>query len=56
MFRDIKVFEILEGTNQIQRMVIARELLAHSERGLRPYRTQTNVLLALLEAHPPLRP
>jgi butyryl-CoA dehydrogenase len=27
MFRDIKVFEIFEGTNQIQRMVIARELL-----------------------------
>ena len=27
-FRDIKIFEIFEGTSEVQRMVIARDLLA----------------------------
>jgi len=32
MFRDAKLTQIFEGTNQIQRMVVARELLAEGER------------------------
>jgi alkylation response protein AidB-like acyl-CoA dehydrogenase len=31
LFRDAKVTEIYEGTSEIQRVVIARELYAHDE-------------------------
>jgi alkylation response protein AidB-like acyl-CoA dehydrogenase len=30
LFRDAKVTELYEGTSEIQRIVIARELYAHS--------------------------
>ena len=29
LYRDAKITQICEGTNQIQRMIIARELLRH---------------------------
>ena len=29
LYRDAKITQIYEGTNQIQRAIIARELLAH---------------------------
>jgi hypothetical protein len=32
LFRDAKVTEIYEGTSEIQRIVIARELYSHSDR------------------------
>ena len=35
-YRDAKITEIYEGTNEIQRIVIARDLLRHAERGLAP--------------------
>jgi alkylation response protein AidB-like acyl-CoA dehydrogenase len=31
LYRDAKITQIYEGTNQIQRSIIARELLAHGE-------------------------
>jgi alkylation response protein AidB-like acyl-CoA dehydrogenase len=31
--RDAKILQIYEGTNQIQRIVIARQLLSEAERG-----------------------
>jgi butyryl-CoA dehydrogenase len=33
-YRDAKITEIYEGTSEIQRIVIARDLLRHAERGL----------------------
>ncbi|MDQ0390985.1 alkylation response protein AidB-like acyl-CoA dehydrogenase [Labrys monachus] len=33
LYRDAKITQIYEGTNQIQRMIIARELLKHGARG-----------------------
>ena len=36
LFRDAKVTEIYEGTSEIQRIVIARELYSHSLTQLRP--------------------
>ena len=35
-YRDAKVTEIYEGTSEIQRIVIARDLLRHAERSLAP--------------------
>jgi len=35
-YRDAKITEIYEGTSEIQRMVIARKLLADQERALAP--------------------
>jgi alkylation response protein AidB-like acyl-CoA dehydrogenase len=35
-FRDAKITEIYEGTSEVQRMVIARSILAHAERALTP--------------------
>ena len=35
-YRDAKITEIYEGTSEIQRMVIARNLLADQERALAP--------------------
>ena len=35
-YRDAKVTEIYEGTSEVQRMVIARELLGHAEKALAP--------------------
>ena len=35
-YRDAKITEIYEGTSEIQRIVIARDLLRHAERGLAP--------------------
>jgi alkylation response protein AidB-like acyl-CoA dehydrogenase len=35
-YRDAKITEIYEGTNEIQRIVIARDLLRHAERSLAP--------------------
>ena len=32
-YRDAKITQIYEGTNQIQRMIIARELIKHGARG-----------------------
>jgi alkylation response protein AidB-like acyl-CoA dehydrogenase len=37
-YRDAKVTEIYEGTSEVQRMVIARSILAHAERSLAPAR------------------
>jgi alkylation response protein AidB-like acyl-CoA dehydrogenase len=37
-YRDAKITEIYEGTSEVQRMVIARALLAHAERALAPSR------------------
>jgi alkylation response protein AidB-like acyl-CoA dehydrogenase len=37
-YRDAKVTEIYEGTSEIQRLVIARSILAHAERSLAPAR------------------
>jgi len=36
MMRDAKITQIYEGTNEIQRIVIARDLLRHAERSLAP--------------------
>ena len=33
LYRDAKITQIYEGTNQIQRMIIARELLKHGAHG-----------------------
>jgi len=33
LYRDAKITQIYEGTNQIQRMIIARELIKHGARG-----------------------
>jgi alkylation response protein AidB-like acyl-CoA dehydrogenase len=33
LVRDAKILQIYEGTNQIQRIVIARQLLSEPERG-----------------------
>ena len=35
LYRDAKITQIYEGTNQIQRTIIARELLAHGVDGCR---------------------
>ena len=35
-YRDAKITEIYEGTSEIQRIVIARDLLRHAERSLAP--------------------
>ena len=35
-YRDAKITEIYEGTSEIQRIVIARDLLRHAERSLEP--------------------
>jgi len=32
--RDAKVFQIYEGTSQIQRLIIAREIIERAKRGL----------------------
>jgi alkylation response protein AidB-like acyl-CoA dehydrogenase len=34
LMRDAKITEIYEGTSEIQRIVIARELLRHADRSL----------------------
>jgi hypothetical protein len=36
MMRDAKITQIYEGTNQIQRLVIAREMVREAERGGTP--------------------
>jgi alkylation response protein AidB-like acyl-CoA dehydrogenase len=33
-YRDAKITEIYEGTSEVQRIVIARDLLRHAERSL----------------------
>ena len=33
-YRDAKVTEIYEGTSEVQRIVIARSILAHAERAV----------------------
>jgi len=36
LFRDAKVTEIYEGTSEIQRLIIARELYRREERAFEP--------------------
>jgi len=38
LYRDARVFEIYEGTSEIQRLVIAREMLKRAEPALDPAR------------------
>jgi alkylation response protein AidB-like acyl-CoA dehydrogenase len=35
-YRDAKITEIYEGTSEVQRIVIARDLLRHAERSFAP--------------------
>ena len=35
-YRDAKITEIYEGTSEVQRMVIARNIIQHQERQLAP--------------------
>jgi alkylation response protein AidB-like acyl-CoA dehydrogenase len=41
-YRDAKITEIYEGTSEIQRIVIARDLLRHAERSLVPAQAGTD--------------
>ena len=46
LYRDAKITQIYEGTNQIQRMIIARELLKHGAAVTPTCRPRPAVMLA----------
>ena len=51
MMRDAKITQIYEGTNQIQRLVIAREMLAQARRGIATVVLGSSTLVEYTQPH-----